>query len=104
MKMEVTTGKNGSTLIKVSLTIVDKDTNEELTLTGEVEERSPINLISDAGASRSAAAVIVGRMITRWKMSIIDTIDSGMVEAVAAHLRSVVAGADGAPRDGGVTD
>lgn len=106
MEIRVARNEHGHLLIEGSLKIRDVDTGEEMELKGAVTEMSPLTLLTDAGSSRSAAAVITGRMITRWKMALIDSLDSGILEAVTAHLRQELAGpeADGEPRDGGTGD
>lgn len=86
MEMTVIQDKNGNIIIKTRLRLADADTGEELVLTGEVVQSSPIAFLSDAMQTRSAAATIVGRMITRWKMKLIDEIDSAILPAVEQHL------------------
>lgn len=86
MEMTVIQDKNGNLIIKTRLRLADADTGEELVLTGEVVQSSPMSLLSDAMQTRSAAATIVGRMITRWKMKLIDDIESAILPAVEQHL------------------
>jgi hypothetical protein len=86
MEMTVIEKERGQTVIKVRLNIKDVDTNEVLTLTGEVVQGNLLGFLGDMNQTRSAAAAIVGRMITRWKMNLIEDIEVAMIQAVRDHL------------------
>jgi hypothetical protein len=89
MQMTITQGKNGSIVVKTQLRLLDGDTGEELVLRGESYQPSPMAFLSDATQTRSAAAMIVGQMTTRWKMGLIDEIESAILPAVQQYLVSL---------------
>lgn len=80
--------EEGRLKIQVVLVLEDKDDGTNATLTGHtfVPEGTPLEIITDKSRSRAAASGIVGRLITSWKMSMIDQIDEAIVAAMQEYL------------------
>jgi hypothetical protein len=96
MYLKIENNENGSPVIKVVLNLVDVDNAKEIEFTPEeVIELSagyvagpgdPFNILTDETKSRSVAALLVGKLTTKWRISLIKDIDTALVEAVRRYM------------------
>lgn len=82
-----------ATLVLEDLGCGDGPDNAIATLTAKmtIPAGEVLETLTDPAKTRSVAATLVGRMTTGWKLGLIETIGSGVVEA----LRGAVAGSIG---------
>ena len=94
--MQITIEKNGGGhLVAASLTLVDKDNGDEATMTAKmtIPHGETIETLTDPAKTRLVAATLVGRMTTKWKLVLIDSIG----EAVLAALQTAILARQDAP-------